>query len=120
MSSQTYHKAVALAREGLRPADIAERVGCAPGTVHHYLSQARANGEDVPRFRGGPRMRRPVKGIPAHLARALEPHAGRRGLDVATLLKRLIEEIVKADLVDAVLDDAEWLDQEMSRAGDEP
>ncbi len=115
MSSATYHKAVELARDGLRPADIAEKVGCAPATIHHYLSQARANGEDIPRFRGGPRMRRSVKGVPAHLARALDPHAGRRGMDVATLVKRLIEEIVKADLVDAVLDDAEWLEQEMRR-----
>ena len=35
MSSATYHKAVKLAREGLRPAEIAARIGCAPGTIHH-------------------------------------------------------------------------------------
>ncbi len=80
-----------------------------------YLSKARAAGVDIPKFRGGPRMGRAAKVIPADIAHALEPHAQERGLQVADLVRRLIEAIVEADLVDAVLDDAEWLEQEMRR-----
>ena len=115
MSSPIYDKAVKLARDGLRPADIAEKLGCAPGTIHHYLSRARAAGLDIPKFRGGARMGRAAKVIPTEIARALEPHAQARGLKVADLVRRLLEETIRADLVDAVLDDAEWLEQEMRR-----
>lgn len=91
--------AMALKAEGLSNHQIAERFG------NPYTARDIA---EILRW-GGRRKSGPVETWNTHVSsstfQALRPHAIARSLSVKELISKLIENIAKDDLVDAILDD---------------
>lgn len=86
-------EAIRLAKNGIPPAVICERLGARRDTVSHWLWKARAEGEDIPRFLGGPRQRKPVTvEVPASCDVALRDLAAQHDTTPETLARRLIAE----------------------------
>lgn len=103
---------ISRAQQGIRPARIAEMLGLKPETVHTALSCARRRGVDVPRFNTGRPTGRTQEAriaFPGRILTKLETAAQRRNLTTRELARLLLERVVLDDLVDAVLDDADWL-----------
>jgi len=103
---RTYDHVVKLARQEIRPKDIAARLGLHQQTVYEHIRNARAKGEDLPRFSpaGVPKQKRSVQ-LLAEVREELEPHAAVRGLSPLELAERLLERVAHDQLVDAILDD---------------
>jgi hypothetical protein len=102
----TRQRVIDLAHQRIPPRDIAVRLNCAPDTVHQYISAARRAGMCIPKFTNGrPNTTAGYAHINHETAAALRPHADRRGLPLRVLAKRLLAEIARDDLVDAILDD---------------
>lgn len=100
----------ALALRGVRPGDIAERLGLSRQRVYMRISWLRRVGEEIPEFPRGPLQRDGqrqfrVRGIEADLLERLAPHAEARGLSAAVLAGRLLNVIARDGLTDAILDD---------------
>jgi hypothetical protein len=100
---------IALAEQGMRPIVIAETVGRRPATVYHYLGLARKRGKAIPKFRtgsgwGGGRFLVPVD---PSMKDALAGAAAQRGIDPRELATLILNTVVHAGLIDAVLDDVE-------------
>ncbi len=97
---------IALARDGGRPLEIALQTGLQPNTVHHYLCDARKSDGSIPSFRS---YKRPLKGVIITISRTvvfrLREAGDRRGCSAERIAERLINAIVKDNLVDAILDD---------------
>ena len=102
----------ALALRGVRPGDIAERLGVSRQRVYMRVGWLRRMGCDIPEFPRGP-LRRDgkrqfrVRGVEADLLEQLAPHAEARGLSAPALAGRLLNVIARDGLVDAILDDEE-------------
>ena len=97
-------EAIALARQGHPPAEIAVRTGLAVNSVYHYLAGARRDGVDVPKFKSGPRLGSVVC-IDADTARALRPHANRRFCSTDELARQIVQRAASGGLIDVILDD---------------
>lgn len=108
-------QAIEMAKRGIPPRLIAPRL-IAPrlsiglATVRSYIAKARQAGEDIPRFRspGRPLAKVSVLSLQLNIETCprLAPHAHARGLTVRILAQRLLEQIARDGLVEAVLDDA--------------
>ncbi|SDY54915.1 hypothetical protein [Citreimonas salinaria] len=102
-----------LARERVRPIEIAEQLDVSPDTVYSCITTARRRGEDIPRFVGGPRpgttrtlCQTRIKLTP-FMRVCFEKPAVRRGLSIADLAERLLDQLAEEpSLIDAVLDDS--------------
>jgi len=102
-----------LARQRVRPLEIASRLGVTRETVYQCLSHARRRGEQVPTFNKTPRKRqlRAASGdetvaLSNFMLVCLEKPARLRGLTVAQLADRLLDQLAEEPaLIDAVLDD---------------
>lgn len=85
---------VALRRQGLSSAEIAERIGITPKIVMDLeTSAARRKGGSV--------------ALDARDFERLAPYAARRGIGAAKLAQRIIRAVLDDRMVDAVLDDLE-------------
>ncbi|MEQ8340098.1 MAG: hypothetical protein RID15_13975 [Marinovum algicola] len=102
--SSRFDDVVALAKEGNPPAEIAVQTRLAVNTVYHYLGIARRAGEDVPKFKTGPRLGRVVC-IDAATARALRPYANRRFCSTDELARQIVQRAARSGLIDDILDD---------------
>lgn len=100
---------VALRSQGLSTRVIAGRIGIPETTVaalEHSAGRSRA------------RARRPAEAngrtilFSVDVLDSLRDHAGRRGVHVNTLVKRIVETVADEDLVDAILDDAHTLERQ--------
>lgn len=102
---------VALARQGVRPGEIAGRLDppVRPMTVYGVLTRARAAGEDLPKFAtNAPRgALAPRVAVDRDVLLGLAPHAERRGLTPAELARTLLAHAVRGGLVDAIMDDGD-------------
>ena len=103
MSFKTQIEALAL--QGVRPCDIAKRVGCRTATVHDYIWKARSAGQPIPPFQRGLMKGCLVVTLEPALHHALIPHAERRGIEPRELVAELLHCLLHGGLVDAVLDD---------------
>lgn len=95
---------LALRAQGLKPAIVAQRIGIPVKTV--AALEASAN-------RRGTGSKRPLATIEitVDIREQLRPHARRRDTTVELLATRILQTVAFAELVDAVLDDAEELKQ---------
>ena len=82
-----------LAAQGLRPIEIAKRIGCSPGTLKVMCCRANISLRRVP-----------YEPISLETAGKLKAHADKKGMSPVTLITRLLEAIARDDLFDAVLD----------------
>lgn len=100
-------KCVELSQAGLRPKQIANKLGCHVATVQSAKLEARSNGVALPKVAFGPTVANPgvLVCIPTRTADALTEPAGRRGLSVENLVKALISCALDDSLIDAILDD---------------
>lgn len=96
---------IARVRAGERPTDISRALNCARGTVYDYIWKARVAGEKLPQFPRGRQVGSMTVCIPPHLRRALAPFAEARACEPNDLAFRILECVVQAGLIDAVLDD---------------
>ena len=103
MSLQPEIVARALANQP--PSDIAKALGCRRATVYDYIWKARASGVDIPYFRTGKPKGSMRVCLSPQVRAALLPHADRRGLDPQELALALLQCVIDAGLIDAVLDD---------------
>ncbi|UWQ93008.1 hypothetical protein K3727_09590 [Rhodobacteraceae bacterium M382] len=94
--------AAELANRGVQPDEIAKKLGIRRQTARVYLTRARKSGISVPY---GDTRRSPT--LEHNIRAALKPHAMRRGISPLKLAERLLEHVIQADLIDAVLDDLE-------------
>jgi DNA-binding CsgD family transcriptional regulator len=98
---------IALRGQGLRTTEIATRIGIEPKTVTALEASA---------ARSKSRAKRPAEEqgrtvvFPIDVLNGLRRPAERRGIHPNHLARLLIEAVVDGDLVDAVLDDADCLD----------
>lgn len=103
----TRDRVVALALEGVTPAEIEARTGLTRATIHNDLRAARASGVDIPRFPtrgGGVGQFRLV--VPRSVIERLESPAKARNMTSRALAARLLDVITAdGDLTAAVLDD---------------
>ena len=102
----------ALALRGVRPGDIAERLGLSRQRVYMRIAWLRNTGEDIPQFSRGPlragtKGRAIVRGVQPDLFDRLRPHASARGIAASSLAGRLLNVIARDGLTDAILDDLE-------------
>lgn len=97
---------VSLAMRKHAPREIAAQLGMDAVDVHQKLISARQQGAEIPQFEPGLWARnRPMVPISMEVWRALAPHAQIRGLTANELATLILETVMLADLVDAVLDD---------------
>lgn len=94
--STMYEAAAALQSQGLKPCQIAARLGITRKNAYNLLDYAKNRGHRPPPV--------PV-GIPAHVLVRLAPEARWRGLSTPDLARRLLSTIAREGLVGAVLDD---------------
>ena len=99
---------ILLAQGGTRPAAIAERLQVPPNSVHKWLSDARKQGIDIPRFKRGGARKRAVVTLPVQIVEALRPEANARGTSVRELALAILREVATSDLAAALLDDPAW------------
>lgn len=92
---------LALRRERLSTNQIAARIGIEPKTVTALEHSA---GRAKRRPRPAEQLGRTVL-FSADILDALGPAAAKRGVHPNALARRIVEEVVDGDLVDAVLDD---------------
>ena len=97
-------EAIALAHQGNPPAEIAIRTGLAVNSVYHYLREARRAGENIPKFRRGPRLGKVIC-IDAATVQALRPYANRRMCSTDELARQIVRRVAQGGLVDTILDD---------------
>lgn len=86
---------VALRAEGLTQAQVAARIGIRPANVSALECQARRcrdRSERIVAFR-------------AVLLDRLLPHARQRGISTHEMARQIVETVIEADIVDAVMDD---------------
>lgn len=89
---------VALRADGLSNKEIAEKVDRTPEQVSCLLAGLRQKHGRTIHIR-----------LSGHACEVLGRHAERRGVQMRTLVEKLVETAVEASLVDGVLDDAdEW------------
>lgn len=95
------------AMEGIPPRQIADELGMEANQVSCILWYERRKGRDIPHANRGPwpRQKRIVlHGVQA-LREGLFDHAEARCLTIEELTTRLIETLIRDDLINAVLDD---------------
>lgn len=95
------------AMEGLPPRQIADELGMEANQVSCILWYERRKGRDIPHANRGPwpRQTRIVLQGAHTLREGLWVHAEARSLTIEDLTARLIETLIRDDLIDAVLDD---------------
>ncbi|MEM9968469.1 MAG: hypothetical protein AAF755_10240 [Pseudomonadota bacterium] len=59
-------KALVLAKQGVRPKDIAYILECAPKTIHEWLRTARQSGHNIQKFKGAHDTRMSKENDPAN------------------------------------------------------
>lgn len=101
-------KIIRLAKQGIRPALIAERLGCEPAQVQGLIHYERRKGMDIPTFPRGPVMggtlrRRLTLG--ADVMHEIEAEAVKRRMSVTALAERIVSNVADKDLFGAVLDE---------------
>jgi hypothetical protein len=109
MVSALTQQIIALAREGVRPCDIKQRLGAVQiQTVYTAINYARRElGIDIPKFTtgGAPNHGGHRFTVPIELHEALKQAARRRGLHCGgDLARQILETVVRDDLFAAVLD----------------
>ncbi|WP_020184809.1 hypothetical protein [Methylopila sp. 73B] len=97
------HQIEPLALAGMRPKDIAVRLGASQDYVRAAMSRMRKRGVPIPKFEGGNLSRT----FDDRGWATLRAHAERRDLSVRALIKKTVLKLVEDDLFDAVLDDGE-------------
>jgi transcriptional regulator with XRE-family HTH domain len=90
---------LALSAEGLSVKEIAEKLGVSVSDISALKCMRRTASWLV---NGGKHVR-----VSAKVIAGLELHAAKREITVASLIQKLLETIVEAQLVDSVLDDRE-------------
>lgn len=93
---------LALARKGLRPAEIAPMIGSTPNAVQARISQLRRMGHRIPHLYGAGIYRIPIS---EHVLNVLDYEAAARGLSHPDLAGRILDSVLSEGLIDAVLDD---------------
>lgn len=102
-----------LAREGLRPAEIATELNTTRQRVYMRIGWLRRTGADIPAFsRGRPpragQIARQIRcRLPADVTDRIAACAEARGESIGQFAKRLLTVIARDDLVGAILDDTE-------------
>ena len=105
---------IALAKSGMPPRHIHARLAynVTIGSIYATISKARRAGQEIPLFSNAdvPRetgvvLQHVVRLFDARDAAVLDRHCARRRLSRQELLKRLVETVLRCDLIDAVLDD---------------
>ena len=95
-------------RQGVRPAEIAARLGCKIGSLRVRCSEhgisLRSMGEPMTGRRLTPRRRLSVQ-LPPGIALQLEQRAGTLGMSSNTFASTLLSRIVEDNLFDAVIDE---------------
>jgi hypothetical protein len=99
-----------ISESGLRPAEIAERIGCTVGTLRVWCSHNGISLRQLPRSREAPtaeltRNAGLILSVSEETHVRLQARAALLGLSGEELVKVLIETIDKDDLYGAVLDD---------------
>lgn len=94
---------LALRRQGRTTREIARAIGIEIKTVVALECSAGRRRDSRPI------AARPAAGLSLGTRQKLRPHAARRGVSVDALVLMLVDQVAEADLVDAVLDDREWL-----------
>lgn len=97
---------VQMAMDGVRPRQIAEKLGRPTEQVQGVISYARSKGWDIPIFPTNIccGARKPKFAIKYRTYQALKPLAEARGITPNKLARAIVEHVVHDDLVDAVLD----------------
>lgn len=106
---------IAMAKQGVRPRDLALHFRITAEHVQNLLGRARKRGEDIPRYSSSGEI---VSGyavvgeakvtsvlLPINAMTALAPYAHRRDMSVPELAAKIIQIVADEDLVLAVLDD---------------
>lgn len=101
---------IARVRAGERPTEIAHALNCGRPTVYDYIWKARLAGEQLPRFPRGRLVGTMTVSFPPHIRRALTQHAELRGMEPNELALLLLQCVIDAGLIDAVLDDRDEVD----------
>lgn len=96
---------IAFAKEGLRPAEIARRMGAAGpnNAIRTVLSRARLTDPTIPAFGAGREPGRVL--LYGDLLTSLHREARRRHMQTRDLVNRLLATAVEDKLIDAILDD---------------
>src|SRR5690606_33277576 len=97
-------EAIRLAKRGIPPKEIASRLGMTQGSVIVTLSLARKRGEDIPLFTHW-NSDTPRLVLAADAMEKLRAVAARRKTTVALLATRILTEVARYDMADAILDD---------------
>lgn len=95
-----HQQIVTLAKDRIRPMEIAQRLKLHPNTVYDAISKARRRGEDIPRFSKGkvPQVLPPDApslrhiAVPVRLFSLLEKQAERKGVTPTEAAQRLLED----------------------------
>lgn len=98
---------IRMAMAGNPPRQIADKLGMEPNQVSCILWYERRKGRAIPHANRGPwpRQTRIVLRNAQGLREGLWEHAEARCLTIEDLAARLIETLIRDDLIDAVLDD---------------
>ncbi|MCB5198573.1 hypothetical protein LGQ03_04920 [Loktanella sp. TSTF-M6] len=109
MTGEIETRIIALAKEGMAPAQIALEVDRQIATVYHYCCKARRNGEVIPKFRTGmgAGQRPTLMSVAPQTVSRLRPLAHERGQTVPEFCNELLAVIAQDDLAASVLDDGE-------------
>lgn len=97
---------IGLRRQGLTTRAIAEKIGIRESTVSALEHSARKGRPGRPSEEHGRTVLFPID-----VLNSLSPHAARRNIHVNSLVRRLIECIVDDNIVDAVMGDADFLNE---------
>ena len=101
---------IRMAKAGIPRHAIAMETRASIETVYHYVAQARARGEDIPRGRPLYSPGYAVVAVPRETLKDLSIEAARRGLTAVELAQELLRVCARERLVAAVLDDGEMLE----------
>ncbi|KJS43374.1 MAG: hypothetical protein VR71_10690 [Roseovarius sp. BRH_c41] len=100
----------ALAAEAVPAREIARRLSVTTSRVHSVLHYLRRHGAPFPPVRLGKpcgRQGAQLTRLNAEVRGALEPHALARGVQTKALAVRILEVVIRDNLIDAILDDKE-------------
>lgn len=90
--------------------EIARRLGVTTQRVHSVLHYLRRHGAVFPPVRLGKRcgpQGAQLTRLNAETRAALEPHAIARGMETKALAVRILDVVIRDNLIDAILDDKE-------------
>jgi len=120
MDNATKAKIIAMAINEEPRTLIAKMAGCHTSSVFSVITRARRQGVNIPYLKSGPKLgskfpsgtSSPRVYTEKQVMAALAPHAKPRDLTTHELASKILKTVAENNLVDAVLDDAEELNQD--------